>query len=333
VVSASTSAWFLGPGCVTTIAGSGASGAANGPALSASFNNPRGLVLGSAGKIYVADWSNNRIRLIDGGQVSTFAGTGVAGLLNGTASTAQFDLPNDVLIGPVTGNLYVADNGNNVVRTIASGVVSTLAGASTAGFVNGLPSSARFNGPNGLAADGAGRIYISDSGNHAVRMYYAGAVSTVAGTGAAGLVDGAAASAQLNSPFDVAVDSAGAVVVADRGNHRIRKIAGGQVSTVAGSGTVGGFQNGAAASARFNNPVGVAVAASGTIYVGDEVNHRIRAITAGNVTTLAGTGVAGFKDGPVAQAQFDMPGRLAVDSVGLIYVCDPGNQRIRLIRP
>jgi sugar lactone lactonase YvrE len=330
VVRISTAAWSPAPGCVTTIAGDGTSGSRNGPALSASFDGPRGLALAS-GKLYVADRENNVIRLVDGGQVVTLAGMGMPGLVNAPALGARFSMPNDVVVDG-SGNVYVADRGNSVIRLIAGGQVSTFAGGAP-GMTNGALAAARFDHANGLAMDSSGKIYVADVNNHAIRVISGGQVTTLAGTGTAGFLDGPASSAQFDAPNDVAVDGSGAVYVADYGNHRIRKIAGGQVSTVAGSGTTPGFADGPALSARFANPVGVAVGASGTIYVGDTFNYRVRVIAGGSVATLAGTGTAGYKDGPVAQAQFAEPGRLLVDSAGYVYVSDPANQRIRVIQP
>jgi len=192
--------------------------------------------------------------------------------------------------------------------------------------------------------DSSGNVYVADNGNHRIRKIAEKddgiwTVSTLAGSGAEGYQDGAAASAQFNLPIGVAVDSSGNVYVADRGSNRIRKITKENdgtwtVGTTAGSGTVG-YQDGAAASAQFNFPTGVALDSSGNVYVADESNHRIRKFTEDDgtweVSTLAGSGTVGYQDGAAASARFFFPAGVAVDSSGNVYVADNANHRIRKI--
>lgn len=228
------------------------------------------------------------------------------------------------------GKVYVADTNNHRIRLLESGKVTTFAGGA-AGFADGPAASAQFKSPSGVAVDGAGKLYIADSADHRVRVIDNGLVSTLAGTGVAGLTDGPAASAQFNGPSDVAVDATNKVYVADRANHCIRLIENGQVKTLAGT-TVAGFADGLAASAQFNYPTGIAVDASGRVYVADQSNHAVRVIENGKVTTI-GTGAAGFADGPASSAAFNQPTSVAVDGDGYLYVADYGNHRIRVIDP
>ncbi|WP_394351410.1 YDG domain-containing protein, partial [Psychroflexus aurantiacus] len=233
-----------------------------------------------------------------------------------------------------SGNVYVADNGNHRIRIITpAGVVSTLAGC-TRGFADGTDSSAQFTRPTGVAIDASGTVYVADYGNHRIRKITpAGEVSTLAGS-TRGFADGTGSSAQFNRPTGVAIDASGTVYVADQSNHRIRKItAAGEVSTLAGSG-VAGFADGTGSSAQFRDPFGVAVDASGNVYVGDRANLRIRKVTpAGVVSTLAGSGVSGFADGTGSSAQFRTPTGVAVDASGNVYVADANNHRIRKVTP
>jgi sugar lactone lactonase YvrE len=192
-----------------------------------------------------------------------------------------------------------------------------------------------FDGPSGVAVDAAGNMYVADGANHRIRkLTTAGVLTTLAGDGTPGFMDGPGATARFNSPADVAIDAAGNVYVTDGGNQRVRKITpAGVVSTLAGDGTTG-FADGPGATARFNVPLGVAVDAAGNVYVGEEMNDRIRKITpAGVVSTLAGSGTRGFVDGPGAVAQFSSPEGVAVDRSGNVYVADENNHRIRKITP
>jgi len=336
---------------VSTLAGSGTVGYQDGAAASAQFNDPTGVAVDSSGNVYVADQVNHSIRKIteDDGiwTVSTLAGSGTAGRQNGAGAAAQFLFPAGVAVDS-SGNVYVAEYGNHHIRKITEDdgiwTVSTLAGSGTAGYQNGAAASAQFSQPAGVAVDSSGNVYVADNGNHRIRKIAekddgAWTVGTIAGSGAEGYQDGAAASAQFNSPIGVAVDSSGNVYVADFGNNRIRKIAekdGGAwtVSTLAGSGAEG-YQDGAAALAQFNDPTGVALDSSGNVYVADESNHRIRKITEDDgiwtVSTLAGSGTIGRQDGAAASAWFNFPAGVALDSSGNVYVAEYGNHRIRKI--
>ncbi len=275
--------------------------------------------------------------------VETLAGT-VSGFMDGASNVAQLKDPRGVAVySDVAGDVvYVADKNNHSIRKITSGgVVSTLAGTSRSGFMDGAGNVAQFSYPHGVAVDSSGKVYVADSSNHRIReITSGGVVSTLAGSGTAGFMDGAGNVAQFNSPVGVAVDVSGNIYVADKKNHRIRKIttdAGGvvEVETLAGTGGTG-FMNGAGNVAQFNKPNGVAVDVSGNVYVADSDNNRIRKITtdAGGVVeveTLAGTGSSGSTNGAGNVARFNEPKGIAVDVSGNVYVADSSNHRIREI--
>jgi sugar lactone lactonase YvrE len=268
-------------GIVSTLAGSGAAGFADGQAVSAKFNQPSGVTVTSSGSVFVADSGNHRLRRISGGNVSTYAGSGTPGFADGPAGSAQLDTPTDVtwnLLG-----IFVAEAGNHAVRVISGGNVATYAGTGTYGNKNGPALSAQFNNPNGLTVGTYGSIYVGDTNNHMIRSIYESSgtttVTTYAGTGTAGYQDGSKAQSQFNKPGGLANGGTllTAILAADSGNHRIRRISYlGGTSTIAGSGTPG-YKDGEASMAQFNQPTDVAVG-SGKIYVADSKNHCIRVI-------------------------------------------------------
>jgi len=320
-------------GVVSTLAGTGSEGHADGTATTVQFEDPFGVAVDSFGNVYVTDSVNHLIRKITpAGVVSIFAGS-TEGFANGTVNTAQFDYPSGVAVDSF-GNVYVADHDNNLIRKITpAGVVSTLAGTGTKGFADGTGTEAQFYFPTGVAVDSFGNVYVADSVNHLIRKITpAGVVSTLAGS-TGGFADGTGIAAQFNDPTGVAVDSSGNVYVADANNHRIRKITPAKVvSTFAGS--TEGFADSTGTEAQFDFPYGVAVDSPGNVYVADSGNHRIRKITpAGVVSTFAGTGSEGHADGIATTAQFNYPTGVAVDSSGNVYVGDFGNNRIRKITP
>jgi hypothetical protein len=319
---------------VTTLAGSGSSGSANGTGTAATFNNPYGVAVDGSGNVYVADYANNLIRKITAaGVVTTLAGSGSQGSADGEGTAASFYNPRGVAVDG-SGNVYVADYEYHLIRKITSaGVVTTLAGSGSWGSANGSGTAASFNGPNGVAVDGSGNVYVADYFNHLIRkITSAGVVTTLAGSGSSGYGNGTGTAASFNSPVDVAVDGSGNVYVADLYNHLIRKItAAGVVTTLAGSGS-SGSANGTGTAASFAFPHDVAVDGSGNVYVADYFNHLIRKITsAGVVTTLAGSGSLGSADGIGTAASFNYPWGVAVDGSGNVYVGDYGNHLIRKI--
>jgi hypothetical protein len=273
----------------------------------------------------------------NGGNVSTLTGSaGVTGAFNAPLSFATFNLPVRAAVDS-SGNLYVADQNNELIRKISGGLVSTLAGqAGVTGATNATGTSASFSDPRGVDVDSSGNVYVADADNDLIRkVLSSGAVSTLAGTvGVSGATNATGTAASFNSPYGVAVDSAGNVFVADRGNNLIREItSGGVVSTLAGSGT-SGSTNATGTGASFASPIGIAVDSSDNVYVGDFGNNLIRKITSGGVvTTLAGSGAATFINGTGTGAAFNQPTGVAVDSSGNVYVADSGNNMIRIISP
>jgi serine/threonine-protein kinase len=319
---------------VQTFAGTGSQGFADGAATAAQFSTPNGVAVDAQGNVFVADTGNSRIRRItSAGAVTTVTGSGAA----------QFDGPRGVAVDK-SGSVYVADTRNNRIRKIsADGSVTTFAGSDSpglggGGLADGQGSAAQFRLPDGVALDGNGDVFVADTGNNRIRKITPdGRVTTIAGSGdasAGGFADGPAATARFNAPRGIAVDAEGNVFVADTFNQRIRKITPtGVVSTLAGSGDQG-TANGAAAAARFSNPDGIAIDASGNLFVTDNSSFRVRKITpAGLVIDLAGSAKEGFLDGAPGAAQFDFPAGLAVDGAGTVYVADASNNRIRKIEP
>jgi hypothetical protein len=269
-------------GAVTTLAGSGAASYAEGTGASAQFNYPTGIaVYGS--DVYIADSNNNRIRVItSSGVVSTFAGQSSSGNTDGDGTNAKFNTPVGIAIDSF-GNVYVADFGNHRIRKItALRVVTTISG-SDEGYLDGTGTSAMLRGPVGLAIDSLGRLFISESGNHIIRVLTIASQSivTLAGSGTSGFSDGVGTNANFNSPSGISIDTAGFVYVADASNNRIRRISSstGSVITLAGNYSAG-YSEGVGTNAAFNSPFGIAVnSASGIVYISDQSNHRIRYLT------------------------------------------------------
>jgi len=265
-------------GVVSTLAGTGIRGHADGIGNTAQFNDPLGVAVDSSGNVYVADFRNHRIRRITpAGVVSIFAGS-TEGFADGAGTEAQFNYPTGVAVDS-SGNVFVTDSVNHLIRKITTaGVVSTLAG-STEGFADGAGNTAQFEDPYDLAVDSFGNVYVADQGNHLIRkITTAGVVSIFAGS-TEGFADGTGTEAQFYFPTGVAVDSSGNVYVADFSNHCIRKITPERVvSTFAGTGTEG-HADGTGTTAQFKRPAGVAVDSSGNVYVADFSNNRIRKIS------------------------------------------------------
>ncbi|MGP8431797.1 NHL repeat-containing protein [Paraburkholderia fungorum] len=268
-------------GVVTTLAGSTTPGDSDGTGTAASFNLPIGVTIDASGNLYVVDGGNNEIRKITpNGVVTTLAGSKTPGYKDGTGANASFKSPYGVTVD-ASGNLYVADQGNNAIRKITpAGVVTTLAGTTAPGHSDGTGTAASFNQPIGVTVDASGNLYVVDYGNNAIRkITSAGVVTTLAGSTTPGHADGTDTAASFNNPYGVTVDASGNLYIADQGNNEIRKItSAGVVTTLAGS-TTPGHADGTGAAASFNLPTGVTVDASGNLYIADQGNNAIRKIT------------------------------------------------------
>lgn len=334
-------------GSVTTLAGITRNyGAADGDAKSARFSSISGIAVDAAGAIYVADAGSNvnsivgsRIRKLTlAGTVSTLAGGSAYGSADGAGAVATFSSLNGLTIDK-QGNLFVADAGNHTIRKVTpAGTVSTLAGTPsqlTPAAADGVGAAARFNLPYGLAADGAGNVYVSDSnpglGLNSVRKITSAAeVTTITGSYAGtGITDGPASEARFTRPEAIALQSDGTLFVADTGNQLIRKIStAGITSTLAGNPGHGSFLtsgDGSGTQATFFQPAGVAVGSDGVAYIADAVRNTIRRIGKdGVVTTLAGSfqNSNSPADGQGAKAGFSSTNGIAIDSNGTLYIAD-----------
>ena len=330
------------PWIISTLAGDvGTSGLVNGAGSAAEFNYPTGIAVDASGNVFVADLDNNNIREVTpGGVVSTPYGspTGLSGSTNG--KSALFNSPRDIAIDGA-GNLYVADEGNNLIRKIASGTASTLAASTT------------FNAPRGVAVDGAGDVFVADSGNNVIREIPSGGSATIiAGSTAftAGYNDAQGTSALFNLPIAIAVNTAGTnVYVGDYSNECIRKITFANyawtVSTLAGKPGIAGCLDGTGTQARFNVPRGLAVDSSGDVFVTDSVapgvvqngatysgNNLLREISpTGVVTTIAGQATgSGYADGLGSTALLYNPCGVTIGPKGFLYFAEAGNNAIRM---
>lgn len=326
-------------GVVTTIAGvAGTSGTTNGIGSAARFTFPFGVTVDNGGVIYVADTSNHVIRKIAAnGEVTTLTGVmRSSGDSDGFPGQARFDFPFDLAIDPTSGNLYVTDWGNNMIRKVTpEGRVTTVAGdSSISGDKDGTGTDAYFSGPWGIDVDAAGNVYVADFGNAKIRKITpAAVVTTFSGQGVGGNTNGAAASSRFSGPSGLTLGPGGALFITDAFNFVIRRVSPvGDTSTFAGSMPANGSTNGTGTDARFHYPSGVALDSAGNAYVTDS-NCTIRKITPQRVvSTLAGTpGQCGSTDGVGANARFRNPNGIGVAPDGTIYVADTSNNTIRKI--
>ncbi len=342
-------------GNINTIAGSTAikSGAVTlafgfagdgGGATLAELAGPAGVAVDSSGNLYIATYADNRIRKVDTkNNISTFAGNSGYGFAGdgGPATSAQLSAPRGIAVDS-GGNVYLADRWNNRIRKIAGGTLSTIAGNGQGSFGGdfGPATSAQMSGPDGVAVDKQGNVYISDFLNNRVRMVTpAGVISTYAGNGVSGFSGdgGPATSAALSQPAGLAVDGAGNLYIADSNNSAVRKVTpDGIISTVAGTGRAQGFSGdgGQATSAKMMAPFGLTLDSSGNLYIADYYGW-IREVNAstGVISTIAGNGTIGYSGdgGAATAAQFYNPVGVALDLSGNVYVADSNNGAVRMI--
>jgi trimeric autotransporter adhesin len=333
----------IATGIITLVAGNGVPGFANGPAASAQFNTPNGVAVTTFGDVYVADTSNQRVRRISGGNVTTVAGTGVAGY-NGEGSPAtnfQLSNPEGVALDG-SSNVYIADENNSRIRRLTGTTISTVAGG-TSGFGGdtGPPLGAAMNRPYSMVVDVAGNIHIADTFNSRLRVVSGGIIDSVAGNGTVAFSGdgGLAVQANLFEQKHVTLDPSGHLVVADERNARVRRVdtTTGVITTVAGTGQLLPFNDGVPAlTANLRQPYSAAMDGAGNLYIADTFNHRVRKVdTGGTLTTIAGTGTPGYNgDGsPATSFHLNSPKSVVVDSAGNVYVADESNHRIRRITP
>jgi sugar lactone lactonase YvrE len=296
---------FYEGGNISTYAGNGVNQSIDGKLTTSSFSNPYGMGFDPNGNIYVADFGTSKIRKISAsGNVTTVGGT-TQGYLDGPVSIAKFNKPEDMAADNL-GNVYVADYLNHRIRKIDKlGNVTTIAGPVIAGafigFADGIGNAARFHSPQGICWDLDGDLLIADAGNHAIRkITITGSVTTVAGDGSAGFLDGTVEAAKFHGPHDVKVDKNGNIYIVDSSNSKIRKITSdGEVSTLA----------------NVNSPNMLTVDRNGIVYVSDSGKHLIYKITQnGSVSPIAGTVGAGFIDNcPALQAKFNFPKSIEIN--------------------
>lgn len=357
-------------GSVSTVAGKGDNGEANGDAASATFRSPWSLLPMTDGSWLVADSKSHLIRKLSGNQMSAYAGitfkrdnydNPIGGLVDGKVAASVFQQPKG-LAADAQGNVYVADSENHAIRKIdSSGNVTTLAGSGVLGSKDGKGKDASFHSPQDVAVAADGTLYVADTLNHAIRKITAdGTVSTLnaLSTRAVEIVpgqvvpagdyaDGALKSAKFNEPAGLVVDAQGNLYVSDTGNQLIRYIdfKTGQVSTVAGllpAGNAalyeknelyaaGDLIDGKASEAAFKYPKGLALTAEGGLLIADSLNHSIRYLKDGVVSTLAGEreGLSGFADGPDRKAGLQNPTDVAVGADGSVWIADAYNNKIR----
>jgi uncharacterized protein (TIGR03437 family) len=315
-------------GVVTTVAGNGNGRfiGDDGPATNAVLGSPSGIAVDRLNDIYIADAEDNAVRRVANGIISAFAGNeeGGGGCAsngdNGPATNAEIAGLSSLALDSV-GNLFITQCSG--IREVSGGIIATVPGT--------------VSNPTGVAVDSAGGVYVSDSIFNSIQKIVGGIATTVAGTSNPGFGGdgGPATDALLDSPTGITIDSSGNLYIADTGNNRVRRVSNGIITTVAGNGTAGFCgDNGLATDARLSAPYGVAVDSSGSLYIADTGNHRIRRVSNGMITTIAGNGIAGFDaddNGPAAASALNSPKSVAVDTAGSIYIADTRNNRVRAL--
>jgi serine/threonine-protein kinase len=331
---------------IFTVAGTGVAGFSgdHGPATAAKINGDYGVAPTPDGGFVIADATDDLVRRVGpDGIITTIAGTGIAGYSGdgGLATTAKLNAPLHVVAKP-DGSVLIADTLNNRVRLISPfGTITTIAGTGTAGYSGdgGQATSAQLDSPVGLALAADGSVVIADNDNDVVRRVAPdGVISTIAGTGTAGYSGdgGPGTGAQLRDPYGLAVAADGAVLIADTGNDRVRRLApDGIITTVAGNGVDGnGGDGGPATAAELDTARGIAAAPDGSLLIADSSGDRVRRVAPdGIISTIAGTGVGGYSgDGvPAVAAKLNAPTDVAVTAGGGLLIADNWNHRVRWV--
>ncbi len=305
--------------------------------------NPYGLATDSYGNLYIADGDAHKVyKKSPSGSLIVFAGSGSSGRGGdgGQATDAEFLNPTAVAVD-AAGNVFISDAGT-VRKVSTTGIITKIAGTGSFGYSGdgGAASSAAISDISGLAVDASGNLFIADMNNSVIRrVNSSGVISTYAGTGSSGFSGdgGAATSAELNTPMDIATDPSGNLFIADRNNQRIRKVTpSGTMSTIAGDGSYGGGGDGSTATtASIEVPWGVAVDASGNLFIVDDNRHNVRKVnSAGTISTYAGIGGDGGytgDGGPATDARLYYPRSIAIDHSGNVFICDNANSAIRMV--
>ena len=328
---------------ITSIAGTGSAGFSGdgGPATAAAIDGATFVSFDAAGNLYFPDYTNNRIRKIDAsGIITTVVGNGSAGYSGdgGAATAAQLSNPSYVTFHG--GEMYIADYYNHVIRKVsATGIITTVVGSGSGGFSGdgGAATAASLYFPTSIAFDASNNMFIADEANDRIRkVTFSGTISTYAGGGSSSAGGVPATTCSLYRPGGVTTDATGNVYITDVGNARICKVnVAGTLTIYAGTGTAGyGGDGGPATAAALDHPLRLVIDSVGTLYFGDQGNNRARKITAaGIISTIAGTGTAGFSgDGGLATAaNLNGPQGVCPDRLGNIYIVDASNYRIRKI--
>lgn len=320
---------------ISTIAGNGTAGFSGdgGAPTSAQLSGPLGLALDSSGNLYIVDSVNDRVRKISGGNITTVAGNGTGGFSgDGKAATSAEMLDPAGVALDSSGNIYIADTANHVIRevTVSNGNISTIAGTNTGGYTGdgGAATSAELDSPTDVAVDSSGNVFIADSGNHVIREVSGGGINTIAGN---------VPNYFIHDPESVVLDSSGDLYISEPNGYKITEYSNGVLTLIGGNGVIGFTgDNGPAVDASFDEPTGIALDSNGFLYVCDTDNNRIRKIAPdGTVTTIAGAGVPGFSGdgGAASNALLSFPRGIVVDSAFNVYVSDTGNNVVRKLQP
>ncbi len=322
----------------------------NGQATAAEVDQPWGVATDGSGNVYIADQQNNRVREVNlsTGVITTIAGTGAPGFSGdgGNATAAQLLYPCGVAVDNAAGIVYIADCGNNRIRAVAAGKITTVAGSATRGYAGdgGLATAASLKGPSGVAVDALHNLYIADSANNVIREVAAssGKISTIAGDHFAGGAGdgGQATAARLNCPFGVALDASGNLYIADQNNYEIREVNSSThiITTIAGDTVNGSFGgDGSQATAAYLwYPTGVSLDATGNIYIADSWNYRVRMISksTGVITTFAGNGTPTYSGdgGSPTAAGLGLLGGVTVAPSGSVYIGAYNQSRVREVK-